>query len=351
MSKNAVCKFVCLGERFLMQKRLLLSIFIMFSIIFLSGCQSEQTEKSDVQPLDGNLTVHGGSVGGVWSLFTEGISEAVRKEFPGTLISAVPGTVAGNPVLVDQKETDFAIAESLTARFAYEGKEPFDKKYEHIRAVAAIMPENVFQLVAPVDAPFDSIEDIVQEQLPLRYSAGERNALGDIVSAAIFNSYDMTYKDIKGNGGQVHFLSGNKTFELMRDGRVDALGKLAPIPAGDMMEASTTIDLKFISLGEQAINTLIDTFGVTRYTIPENSYDFQNEPYETINSPTILITHAEQDEETVYHMTQAIYNQLDYLYDVHKGFQKVNDETIIEVGGVPLHPGAEKFFKEKGLLQ
>lgn len=334
-----------------MQKRLLLSIFIMFLIIFLSGCQSEQTEKSDVQPLDGNLTVHGGSVGGVWSLFTEGISEAVRKEFPGTLISAVPGTVAGNPVLVDQKETDFAIAESLTARLAYEGKEPFDKKYEHIRAVAAIMPENVFQLVAPVDAPFDSIEDVAQEQLPLRYSAGERNALGDIVSAAIFNSYDMTYKDIKGNGGQVHFLSGNKTFELMRDGRVDALGKLAPIPAGDMMEASTTIDLKFISLGEQAINTLIDTFGVTRYTIPENSYDFQNEPYETINSPTILITHAEQDEETVYHMTQAIYNQLDYLYDVHKGFQKVNDKTIIEVGGVPLHPGAEKFFKEKGLLQ
>lgn len=334
-----------------MQKKITGMALLLFILsIGLFGCEESETKTEDGESLPGNLTVHGGSVGGVWSLFTEGVSEAVRREHPGTMISAVPGTVAGNPVLVDRNETDFAIAESLTTMFAYEGKKPFTEKHENIRAVAAIMPINVFQFVAPKDIKFDSVEEIVNETLPLRYSAGEKNALGDIVSASIFQSYDMTYEDMAANGGQFHFLSGGKTFELMRDNRVDGLGKMAPIPAGDIMEASANIDLKFISLGETAINYLVDEFGVKPYTIPENSYEFQQDAYETVTSPTILITNTNQSEETIYEVTKAIYNQLDYLYDVHRGFKEVTDETIVEVGRVPLHPGAEKFYKEKGLL-
>lgn len=330
-----------------MRKVLLLFII---TLLFLGSCGNEQMEPQD-EVIDQQLTINGGSVGGVWSVFTEGIAEAVRKQYPGTMISAVPGSVAGNPVLVDEGKVEFAISESLTALFALEGKDPFDKIHENITAVAAVIPENVFQFVAPKSASFNLVEEIVDQNFPLRYSSGEKNALGDIISESVFEAYNITYEKIEENKGEISYLSGGKSFELMRDGRLDGLGKMVPIPAGDIMEASATIDLKLIPIGERAIQYLTAKYPVTRYTIPANSYDFQTEDYETVNTPTILITHKEIPEDIVYKVAQSIYEQREYLSNVHNGFQAINDETIIEVGGIPLHRGAEKFFKEIGLLK
>lgn len=329
----------------------IIGLFIM--LIVVSGC-ADTVSNNDVSQekieIANNITVYGGSVGGVWSTFTEGVSEAVRREYPGTLISAIPGTVAGNSVLVDHGKADFAIAESLTARFAYEGHTPFKEKHENIRAVAAIIPENTFQMVAPVSVPFDSVEDIINNNIPFRYSAGEKDALGDIISESVFKAYGLTYDDVRKNGGEVSFLSGGKTFELMQDDRIDSLGKMVPIPASDIIEASTSMDMKLISIGQTAVDYLVETYQLTPFTIEVGSYDFQKEDYLTVNSPTILITNVSMSEDVVYQVTKSIYNQLDYLVDVHTGFNVVNDQTIIDVGGVPLHSGSERFYKEQGLL-
>lgn len=330
----------------------LLMILIIFFSIFISGCGEEKPsgKEESSKEIPDNITIFGGSVGGVWSVFTEGVSEAVRKEYPGTLISAVPGTVFGNPVSVSQGKTGFAISESLTAFFAYKGHAPFEEELRNVRAVASLIPENTFQLVAPESAPFNSVPEIAENNYPIRYSAGEKGALGDIVSAAVFEAYDLTYEDIQVNGGEVNFLSGGKTFELMADSKIDSLGKMVPIPAGDIMEASATIDLKFIPIGEKAVDHLIQKFDMKPFTIEAGSYEFQDEDYLTVKTPTILITNEEMDEETVYQVTKAIYNQLDYLKDVHKGFRSLNNETIADVGAIPLHPGAERFYKEIELM-
>ncbi len=329
-----------------------LSITFIFLVV-LAGCGSDELGDSDnnLSTSQKNITIFGGSVGGVWSIFTEGIAETVRKENQDMNVSVIPGTVAGNPVAVAQGKADLAIAESLTALFAYEGTGPFDESYENIRAVASVIPINVFQFVAPKNAPFDSVEEFVNNKTAIRYSAGEKDALGDKISASIFDAYKFSYDGIDAHGGSVDFLSGSKSFELMADNRMDGLGKMAPIPAGDILEASATMDLKLIPIGETAINHLMELYEMTPYTMEAGSYEFQKEDYYTVNTPTILITNTEMDEDTVYQITKSIYNQLDYLTNVHNGFKQVNDETIVEVGGVPLHPGAKKFFREAGLLE
>lgn len=332
-------------------KNIKLLFILIFMTLFCSSCGNtgHDLDTSEEHILD-QTVINGGSVGGIWSIFSEGIAEAVRRENPGTMISSAPGTVAGNPILVHEGKADFAVAESLIAQFAYEGKEPFTEQHEHIRAVATIMPVNIFQFVAPVNASFQSVEDIVEHQVGIRYSAGEKGALGDLVSASVFEAYGISYEDIQDYGGEINYLSGGKTFELMADGRIDGLGKMVPIPAGDIMEASATIDMKLIPIGDQAINYLVEKYDMTPYTMPAGSYDFQTEDYHTVNSPTILITHEHMSEEAVYQMTKAIYEQLDYLFDVHRSLQEINDQTIIEVGHIPLHPGAEKFYREQGLI-
>lgn len=321
--------------------------FIMLFVFSACGNNNDDTKNASAA---GSYTVYGGSVGGIWSLFTEGVSEAFRLEYPGTMISAVPGTVAGNPILVDEKKADFAISESLTAAFAFEGTTPFERKHEDIRAVAAIMPVNTFQLVARESADFNSIEDVIEDKVKIRYSAGEKDALGDVISEGVFSAYNVTYGDLQDDGGVVNFLSGGKSFELIGDGRLDALGKMVPIPASDILEASSTIDLKLIPIGKKAIDYLVEKYALTPYTMEAGSYDFQTEDYPTVNSPTILITHKDVEDDVVYQMTKSIYNQLEYLHNVHNGFKTLDDETIVEVGGIPFHPGAEQFFDEHELL-
>lgn len=339
-----------------MKKYLLLTLLLLVFGLVACGNNSDETTTSNKEAkaetaLSGNYTIFGGSVGGAWSVFTEGISEAIRKAHPGTMVSAVPGTVAGNPISAAEGKADFAISESLTARFAYEGEFPFDNKHEKIRAVAAIMPVNVFQLAALEKAPFDNVEEIAQDAYPFKYSAGEKDALGDIVSQEIFAAYDLDYEKIEANGGDLNFLSGAKSFELMADKRIEGLGKMVPVPTSDILEAAATLDLKLVPIGDKAIQHLEEKYEMTAYTIPKGTYDFQTEDYETINSPTILITSEDQDDELVYEVTKAIYNQLDYLKNVHNGFKEVNDETIVEVGGVPMHTGAERYYKEIGLMK
>lgn len=336
------------GEVILKQRFVFVIMLSILLGLFITACDHKTGGEDSAA--SGNYTVYGGSVGGIWSIFTEGVSEAYRLEHPGTMISAVPGTVAGNPVLVDQQKADFAISESLTAAFAFEGRAPFEETHEDIRAVAAIMPINIFQLVARQSADFNSIEDVVQDQIEMRYSAGEKDALGDVISDAIFTAYDTTYDDLEDNGGVVNFLSGGKSFELIGDGRLDALGKMVPIPASDILEASATVNLKLIPIGETAIDYLVEAFSLTRYTMEAGSYDFQTKDYETVNSPTILITHADMDDAAVYQMIESLYNQLDYLHNVHNGFKTIDDDTIVDVGKIPLHPGAEQFFQDNDLL-
>lgn len=325
-------------------------IFVFTVLTLIIGCSHNIDEPNKDSAISGDLSINGGSVGGVWSIFTEGVAEAVRKEYPGTMINALPGTVAGNPVLVDQEKIEFAISESLTALFAYQGHSPFDEKHENIRAVAAIIPENVFTLIAPTSSPFNSVEEIIEQDFPIRYSPGEKDALGDVVSESVFDAYGITYEHIEEVGGEINFLSGGKSFDLMRDGRIDGLGKMVPIPAGDIIEASATIHLKLIPIGEKAINYLVETYSMTPYTIPAGSYDFQTKDYHTVNTPTILITNANVPDDIVYKVTKSIYEQLDFLADVHNGFMKITDETIIDVGDVPFHPGAKRFFQERNLL-
>src|SRR5699024_11715292 len=99
--------------------------------------------------------------------------------------------------------------------------------------------------------------------------------------AVSVEAYWRRYEEIEENGGEINFLSGGKTFELMQDDRIDSLGKMVPIPASDIIEASASIDMKLIPIGQTAIDYLAETYQLTPFTIEAGSYDFQTEDYVT----------------------------------------------------------------------
>jgi len=322
---------------------------LIMMMLLLAGCTNEvaATSESSTSPIQ--TTIIGGRTGGAWSVFTEGIAESIRRENKDALITVEPGGIVENPASVGTNTVPYGLSYAMTAYAAYSGAEPYKEAYQDLRAISVIIPANYFQLIAKSDVEFDSLKEVVENQTPLRLAVDQKGSAGEIITRKILQEYGVTYKDIESWGGSVDHLSGSQTFELMADHRVDATGDAVSVPSSDILEASATMDVKLLSLDQDVTHAAAENLGMETGTIPAGSYDFLKNDINTVYTPSILIVHKDVSEEEVYRVTKAIYENFEYLTTVHKEFQNLSAQNFTKVGKVPLHPGAEKFFKEQGL--
>ncbi|WP_174613014.1 TAXI family TRAP transporter solute-binding subunit [Virgibacillus ihumii] len=336
--------------------RKIIFVMLLIGLFFLAACESgdQATATSDSSGKKSgdefNTTIVGGRTGGAWSVFTEGIAESIRREIKGSIVTVEPGGIVENPVSVSLNKTPYGLSYAMTAYAAYSGNEPYDRAYPNIRAISVVIPANYYQLLARGGTEYDSMDEIIENQTPVRLAVDQEGSAGEIITRTILKEYGVTYADIKSWGGSVDHLSGSKTFELMADNRIDAAGDAVSVPSGDIVKAASLNELKFLSINKDVINAVSEKLGMESGVIKSGSYAFQEQNVHTLYTPAILIANKDVSEKEVYRVTKAIYQNLDYLRTVHKEFANLTDKNIAEVGEVPLHPGAEKFFKEVGLL-
>ncbi|MFZ0446957.1 MAG: TAXI family TRAP transporter solute-binding subunit [Bacillus sp. (in: firmicutes)] len=322
---------------------------IIMIMLLLAGCTNEvgATSEGSTSPI--KTTIIGGRTGGAWSVFTEGIAESIRRENKGSLITVEPGGIVENPASVGMNKVPYGLSYAMTAYAAYTGAEPYKEAYQDLRAISVIIPANHYQLIAKSDVEFDSLKEVVENQSPIRLAVDQKGSAGEIITRKILQEYGVTYKDIESWGGSVDHLSGSQTFELMADHRIDASGDAVSVPSSDILEAAATMDVKLLSLDQDVTHAAAENLGMETGTILAGSYDFLKNDINTVYTPSILIVHSDVSEEEVYRVTKAIYENFEYLTTVHKEFQNLSAHNFTKVGKVPLHPGAEKFFKEQGL--
>lgn len=334
-----------------MIKQNLTKFVILAGLLFLSACSNQSIHKEDAEDSSIQTNIIGGRTGGAWSVFTEGVAEAIRRENNGAIITVEPGGIVENPPTVGTNTVPYGISYAMTAYAAFTGAEPYDKAYKDIRAISVVIPGNYYQFLARTEAPFESIDDIIKNKVPIRLAVDQEGSAGEIITRNILQAYGVTYEDIIAWGGTVDHLSDEKTYELMADKRIEATGDAVSVPSSNIIEASTTINLKMLTLNEELIQTVSENLGMEAGTIKTDSYNFLQDDIDTVFTPAILIVHKDVPEQEVYQITKAIYENFDYLGTVHEEFNNLTADNMMEVGKVPLHPGAEKFFKEVGMIE
>ncbi|WP_085991567.1 TAXI family TRAP transporter solute-binding subunit [Oceanobacillus senegalensis] len=337
----------------MLRYQLKVSTLLILGLLLLVACDGGSIDKgastSETEGLT-NLTIMGGRTGGAWSVFSEGIAESIRGENEGSVITVEPGGIVENPATVGTNKVSYGLSYGMTAYAAYSGDEPYNQTYADIRAVSVVIPANYYQFVVRSDFKYDSLVAIIENQAPIRLAVDQKGSAGEIITRQILNEYGVSYDDIISWGGSVDYLSGAKSFELMADKRIDATGDAVSIPSSDIIEASTTNDLKLFGLNKEVIQHISEKLGMEAGTIEAGSYEFLREDIATVNTPAILMVNKHVPEEEVYQVTKAIYENLDYLSNVHEEFKNLTEKNMMNVGSVPLHPGAVKFFKEMGLM-
>ena len=264
----------------------------------------------------------------------------------GLIASAVSsrGSVDNvNAILSGLRNSGFA--QSDVAYWAYtgtgtmEGKEPA----KELRTIAALFQEHI-HLVALSDSAINSVADLKGKRVSL-----DEPGSGTYVDAKLILGVNgLGVDDV-----QAEALKGNAAAEALRNGKIDAFFVVAGYPTGAIVELASAADIKLVPISGPGAEKLVNDYGFfAQSDIPAGTYEGVAATA-TVAVGAQWFTSAKEDEELIYNITKALWNKESRkLMDVgHAKGKSITPESALAGVGVPLHAGAERFYKEAGLLK
>lgn len=264
----------------------------------------------------------------------------------GLIASAVSsrGSVDNvNAIMSGLRNSGFA--QSDVAYWAYtgtgtmEGKEPATD----LRTIAALFEEHI-HLVAAADSDINSVADLKGKRVSL-----DEPGSGTYVDAQlILETAGLTIDDVTAEA-----LKGNAASEALRNGKIDAFFVVAGYPTGSLVELASATPIKLVPIDGDGAAALAEKYEFfSQSEIPADTYEGVG-AVNTVAVGAQWFTSAKESEELIYNITKALWNEESrILLDVgHAKGKTITPESALAGVGVPLHPGAEKFYKEAGLLK
>jgi TRAP transporter TAXI family solute receptor len=267
---------------------------------------------------------------------------------PGLVATALAsnGSVANiNGIGGGSLESGFS--QSDVAYWAYTGTGVFEDqgKVESLRAIANLYPESI-HLVVSADAGIETVEDLRGKRVSL-----DEPGSGTLVDARIIlEAYGLSEEDV-----EAEYLKPDHAGDRMRDGAMDAFFFVGGYPAGAIAElAATGQGIMLVPIDDEAAQSVLEKYEFfTEDTIPGGTYQGIDEDVQTLSVGAQWITSAEQPEQLIYGITEALWNDStrELLDNGHAKGKLIQAETALEGVGIPLHPGAERYYREAGLLK
>lgn len=329
-----------------MKKILFLVYTCLISVALLVACSVDQapttTAKTDGAPKQ--LIIGTGSMSGVYYPIGGAIATIINEKVQG--VSATIQSTAGgveNLRLLKQKEIDVGMVGTSTAFYAYDGIEVFkDEKIDTIRGLAVLYPQPV-QIVVAKDSPVQSFHDLVGKKVGVGPPAsGDEAVFRELMSVAGY-----TYDDF-----EPQYISFSEQSSAFKDRQLDAMTFTAGVPTSGILDVASVKDVRLIPLDGELRENLLKKFPYyTKGIIPKGTYPGQDTDVETIIMPAYLVCSSDLSDEHVYAMLSALYENLDELAKAHAQGKNITLEGALQGSSIPLHPGAEKFYREKGLLK
>jgi TRAP transporter TAXI family solute receptor len=302
-----------------------------------------------------DLTMLGGPVGGGWYAVAGGISEIVHTAAPDLTIKVAPGGAVVNPARVSTGDAAFAMSVGVNNGMAWEGSEPYEEKYQNIRAIVGGFNVNVFQVVAREDFPLDDVGSLFTSGRGTKITSPGLQTMTGYTIRKIFEHYNTSIDELKSKGGAYYQANHSKQADYLRDGQAEVIMTMLAIPSANILEVSTVRQLKLLPFPQDLVDVMTTKLGYQAFMIPKETYKDTiklDADVPTIAVDSGIIARADVPDEVVYQFVKALMENTDKVKAIHKAMASFEPEEIVKAkyrGKLPLHPGAERYFKEKGL--
>jgi TRAP transporter TAXI family solute receptor len=244
-----------------------------------------------------------------------------------------------NLVQAGRGEVAFTLGDSL--RDAWEGNKEvgFAKPLDKLRTMAAIYP-NYIQIVASKESGIKTLADLKGKRL----SVGAPKSGTELNARAILAAAGIKYEDL----GKVEYLPFAESVELMKNRQIDATLQSAGLGVGSLRDLANSITVNIVEVPAATVEKIGAPYAVGK--IPAGTYAGQTEDVATATVINYLVTNADVSEDLVYNMTKALFENLDDLASAHAAAKDIKLGAETTKSPAPLHPGAERYFKEKGVM-
>jgi TRAP transporter TAXI family solute receptor len=289
------------------------------------------------------INVLTGGTSGVYYPLGVAIGKIYSDHIPGvkTQVQATKASVE-NLILLQQGrgELAFTLGDSLKA--AWEGDEEagFKSKLDRLRTIGAIYP-NYIQIVATADSGIKTLADLRGRSL----SVGAPKSGTELNSRAILAAAGLSYKDI----GRVEYLPFAESVDLMKNRQLDATLQSAGLGVASLKDLSSSAEITVVSVPKAIVDKMGPPFVSAK--IPANTYTGQDKDVPTAAVINYLVTSSAVSDDLAYQMTKLIFESLPELANSHVAGKEIRLEQAAIGSPVPLHPGAIRYYREKGLIK
>jgi TRAP transporter TAXI family solute receptor len=259
-----------------------------------------------------------------------------------TSVEATKGPVESLSLLqAGSGEIAFTLGDSLFAAWKGSEEAGFKTPLDRLRGVAAVYPSYI-QIVARADSGIRTLADLKGK----RISVGAPKSPLELNARTIFAAAGLSYKDL----AKTEYLPLGESIELMKEGQIDCMLQAAGLGTSTLRDLAKVQPIVVVPIPADVIQKADDPAYI-RAVIPADTYRGQTTDVPTAAVQNYLVTHDGVSAEVVYGMTKALWAGLDQLVAAHPEAKAIDFKHALDGMPVPLHPGAEKYYREMGLIR
>ncbi|MFA7666484.1 MAG: TAXI family TRAP transporter solute-binding subunit [Burkholderiaceae bacterium] len=284
-----------------------------------------------------------GPQGGSWIPLGGALKAMWEGAIPGLQIQMTPGAGIANVRGIDENKSQVGFANSITTVDGLKGNPPYPKAATNVCQLANLYPQ-YFQVVALADSGVNEFADFKGKAMVMQ----PKGNTAEIITLHMLKVNGLDY----GSLSKANFVAGyNDAVSMLKDGHAAGFTLGTTAPASAVMNLASARDIRLIGVDDKTLAEMKKINpGYHKLPIKAGTYPKQDKDVEVIAYSTHLVVACDLPDDMVYGMAKAIAGHIGELSGIVKSIETLTPKGMAVDIGVPLHKGAEKFYKEVGAL-
>jgi TRAP transporter TAXI family solute receptor len=291
------------------------------------------------------IKIAASSMGGTWFPLCAATAEVLNKNIKGTIFTATLGGGISNIKNIEAGNIYMGLGTSSSTYLASKGLAPFTKKAKKVRSLG-VYYTYPYNLVVRADSNIKSVKDLADKNL----GVGKKGWSTEEFMRTLLTVYGLSYDSIKAKGGHITFAGWSQMRGMFKDKKLDFIIDPNNPPSPGIMEITALVPVRLLDIGPEAIAKVKkENPGYSTVEIPGGLYSGQDKSVVCVGDPTGMLISSDISEELAYNITKAIFENTGEISKVHQVLKGMSVKNALQGAYLPLHPGAYKYFKEKGI--
>ena len=293
-----------------------------------------------------------GPVSGPWYASMGQMAKTVTTAYPDIKFEMLPGGALANPLRMQGRDGDISLVTNCIGFAARDGVDPYKKPVTGVCSLFGIGDIARYTMLIRSDLGINTIDDIKTKKAPLRVAYGPKSA-ATWVGGWILEKYGITYEDIKDWGGKLYSNNYDDVVNMARDGQIDCVIWIGPGEGWFVTEIVKNVDMKFLPVSKEVADSLTKEKGLVAGVLPHTMYSgyVGKTDVPTVTGITEVIVRDDLPEDVAYKITRAVCEDKDGLAQGNAMWSTFDPENAWKNLSYPIHPGAVKYYKERGWMK